>query len=88
VSDAVSEAEIEAELLNQCAARRHGATLCPSDVARALAVDEAEWRAMMPMVREVAARLAEAGQIVVTQRGAIVDARTARGPIRLARRGP
>jgi hypothetical protein len=34
-------------------------------------------------VREAAAVLAERGEIAVTQSGASVDARTARGPIRL-----
>lgn len=34
-------------------------------------------------VRRVAAGMAAAGEIVATQRGAVVDAATARGPIRL-----
>lgn len=59
------------------------ATICPSDVARAAAVD---WRPLMPRVRAVAAALADAGLVAVTQRGGPVDARTARGPIRLRRR--
>jgi hypothetical protein len=37
----------------------------------------------MPDVREAAARLAEDGRIEVTQRGSVVDARAARGPVRL-----
>jgi hypothetical protein len=65
------------------AAHRRGAgrTLCPSEVARALAPDD--WRALMPALRAAAAALAASGQIVVTQRGRPVDAATARGPIRL-----
>lgn len=39
----------------------------------------------MPEIRQVAAKLVTAGEIVVTQRGETVDALTARGPIRLAR---
>jgi hypothetical protein len=39
----------------------------------------------MPAVREVAADLADAGEVVVTQKGRPVDARTARGPVRLGR---
>ncbi len=41
----------------------------------------------MPDVRDAAAVLAERGELVVTQRGREVDARTARGPIRLGARG-
>jgi hypothetical protein len=82
----VSEAEIEDAILRLCGERRAGASLCPSEVARALSDDEATWRALMPEVRAVAARLADQGQIVVTQRGAVVDALTVRGPLRLALR--
>jgi hypothetical protein len=62
-------------------ARRPGGSICPSDAARALGVTE--WRLLMPRVRAVAAAMADAGELVVTQKDAIVDARTARGPIRL-----
>ncbi len=62
-----------------------GTTLCPSEVARALAGDEPAWRALMPEVRRVAAALAQAGSLRVTQLGDEVDALAARGPIRLGR---
>ena len=58
-------------------------TICPSEAARA--VGGADWRELMPDAREAAARLASAGEIVVTQRGEPVDALSARGPIRLGR---
>ncbi len=61
-------------------------TACPSEVAR-LFVGADRLRELMPHVREAAARLAERGEIAVTQRGEAVDARTARGPIRLASAG-
>ena len=63
-------------------ARGPAGTVCPSEVARALAGD-GDFRPLMPHVRQAAAVLAERGDIVVTQRGVSVDARTARGPIRL-----
>lgn len=63
-------------------ARGPAKTVCPSEVARALA-GERDFRPLMPHVREAAAVLAERGEIAVTQGGAPVDARTARGPIRL-----
>lgn len=59
-------------------------SVCPSEVARALAPEG--WRALMEAVRERAAVLAERGEIAVTQRGRTVDVRTARGPVRLVRR--
>lgn len=75
-----SPSTIEAEIRAQVAARGRGRTICPSEVARALSAD---WRPLMAAVREGAAELAERGEIRVTQRGQPVDARLARGPIRL-----
>ncbi len=66
--------------------RRPGATICPSDVARALSADEATWRASMPAIRRVAAGLARQGRLTVTRRGVEVDAEAPGGPIRLGRR--
>lgn len=59
-------------------------TVCPSEVARDLA-GGGDFRELMPHVREAAAVLAGRGELRVTQRGEPVDARTARGPIRLGR---
>jgi Protein of unknown function (DUF3253) len=64
-------------------ARRAGATICPSEAARA--VDPDGWRELMPAARAAAGRLAAAGQVEVTQRGAVVDVATARGPVRVRR---
>jgi hypothetical protein len=61
--------------------RRAPASVCPSEVARAVAPDD--WRPLMPRVRAAAARLAAAGRIRVTQGAREVDAIAARGPIRL-----
>lgn len=60
---------------------RHPRTACPSEVARSLA--EHDWREQMQEVRDAAARLAKRGRIDVLQRGKVVDAKTARGAIRL-----
>ena len=65
--------------------RRPGTTICPSEAARA--VDPEGWRALMPAARAAAGRLAAAGDVEVTQRGAVVDVATARGPVRIRRRG-
>ncbi len=63
--------------------RRAGATICPSEAARA--VDPEGWRELMPAARAAAGRLAAAGQVEVTQRGEVVDVATARGPVRVRR---
>ncbi|HEX8054403.1 MAG TPA: DUF3253 domain-containing protein [Thermoleophilaceae bacterium] len=73
---------IEREVLEMVAARGPGRTICPSEVARSLSGDD-EVRPLMPHVREAAAQLAERGEIAVTQKGERVDARSAKGPIRL-----
>ncbi len=78
-------ATIEATLFALLAARRAGATLCPSEVARAVAADGESWRELMPRVREVAQGLARSGRLRVTRGGVEVDATIPGGPIRLGR---
>ena len=68
------------ELLEQ---REEGRTICPSEVARALAGEG--WRELMQPVRDVAAYRAEKGELRVTRKGREVDARDPGGPIRLGR---
>lgn len=75
---------IRDKILELCAARSPGASICPSEVARALVEDETAWRALMPAIRAEAASLAASGEIVATQRGEPVDAVAAKGPIRLS----
>jgi hypothetical protein len=64
--------------------RERGAakTICPSEVARA--VDPTGWRLLMPAVRAEIARLVDRDEVVVMQRGRVVDVRKATGPIRVA----
>jgi len=68
------------ELLAQRAA---GATICPSEAARAVGGDE--WRDLMQPARDAARHLVDAGEVEVTQRGEVVDVTTARGPVRIRR---
>lgn len=77
-----SRDEIAAEIARLVSARGAGKTICPSDVARGLSED---WRVLMADVRRVAGEMAARGEIIVTQKGAVVDAATAQGPIRLGR---
>ncbi|MFB4353426.1 DUF3253 domain-containing protein [Microbacterium sp. LS_15] len=65
--------------------KRAESSICPSDVARTVGGES--WRTLMPDVRRVAAELADDEQVVVTQKGAAVSIRDARGPVRIVR-GP
>jgi hypothetical protein len=76
------------EILRQVAARGAGKSICPSEVARALAPDEAEWRRLMGPVRAAALRLAREGRLEVLRKGRPVDpAADLRGVIRLRAAG-
>lgn len=77
----LSQSTVETEIARQVLARGSGKTICPSEVARALAED---WRGLMPQVRVVADEMAARGEVVVTQKGRVVRAVDARGPIRLS----
>lgn len=78
--------ELADVILNLLRARGAGKTICPSEAARAYAPED--WRRHMPAVRRAAFDLADAGRIVILQRGRMVDGRSAKGPIRLALRAP
>jgi hypothetical protein len=84
----VTNVDIEKCMLELLGRRATTASICPSDVARALVHDEDGWRALMPSIRQVAARLAREERIVMTQKGARLNPESSiHGPIRL-RRGP
>jgi len=72
--------DIAAEILHQTAERGAEKSICPSEVARALAPD---WRPLLPRVREAAVALAEAGRIDILRKGKPVDPREFRGVYRL-----
>ncbi len=72
---------ISRSILDLLATRARGATICPSEVARALGEDG--WRERMEPVREAARRLVQQGVLDIVQGGRVVDPSTARGPIRL-----
>ena len=78
-----TDAELEAKILELLGARASSATICPSDAARALRPDD--WRDLMEPARRAARRLVVAGEVVITQKGSVVDPSTARGPIRIRR---
>lgn len=78
------EGELERAIEALLDSRAAGATICPSEAARA--VDPEGWRELMPAARAAAGRLADQGIADVTQGGEVVDVRTARGPVRIRRR--
>lgn len=67
--------------------RPRGATICPSEAAKAVAGGGTDdpWRALMEPARAAARRLAAGGVVEVTQGGRVVDPSTAKGPIRIRR---
>jgi len=78
------DSALEQRILDLLAQRAGGATICPSEAARAESPDG--WRELMEPARRAARRLVEAGEVEITQKGSVVDPSTARGPIRIRRR--
>jgi len=77
---------IASEILRQATARGADKSICPSEVARALAGgDEAAWRPLMGKVRQAAIALAEAGAVEILRKGKPVQTTEVRGVIRLRR---
>jgi Protein of unknown function (DUF3253) len=80
-------------VLRLCDACEASRTLCPTDVAKALAAREglydSDWRSRLGAVRRAAVRLAEDGRIAIYRKGKPVDPRAFRGVYRLGGvRGP
>ncbi|NBV74371.1 MAG: DUF3253 domain-containing protein [Actinobacteria bacterium] len=71
---------LETEIRSLLDARARGATICPSEAARAVADD---WKPLMERARSAARRLVVAGEVEVLQGGRVVDPSTAKGPIRV-----
>jgi hypothetical protein len=79
---------IAAAILRQAAGRGAEKSICPSEVARALAPEEEAWRRLMGPVREAAIALARQGRIEVLRKGKPVDpGQEVRGVIRLRIKG-
>lgn len=72
-------------MIMQLLAKRSGdATICPSEAARAVAPHE--WRPLMEPARAAVRRLVVRGEVDMMQGGRVVDASTAKGPVRVRRR--
>ena len=79
----MTDADIEERIFALLSMRQPGATICPSEVARALVPEGDAWRERMPQVRQVAQALAQQHRLRVTRGGVPVDAIAPGGPIRL-----
>ncbi|MBK1661573.1 DUF3253 domain-containing protein [Paracraurococcus ruber] len=78
------EGAIAAEILRQTAARGPDKSICPSEVARALAGgDDGPWRPLMGPVRQAAIALARQGRVEILRKGKPVPVEEVRGVIRL-----
>ena len=72
-------------MLGMVAQRGAHKSVCPSEIAKALA--PLGWRELMPTVRDVAWQLREQGLLNITQGGVpVANRQTVRGPIRLRQR--
>lgn len=76
-----TDLRLEQSILELLRARAAGATICPSEAARAVGGEE--WRPLMEPARAAARRLRHAGVVEITQQGRPVDPSRARGPIRI-----
>ncbi|WP_317450712.1 DUF3253 domain-containing protein [Stenotrophomonas lacuserhaii] len=80
--------DIAATIIDLLGQRAASASICPSEVARALRPEPGDWRPLMQPVREAAAALAREDRVVITRKSATLDPNDlGPGPIRL-RRGP
>lgn len=79
----MTDSRIADEILRQTAARGPEASICPSEVARALAP---VWRPLLGEVRRTAIRLAQAGQIEILRKGKPIEPAELKGVVRLRAR--
>ena len=79
-------ARVRAAILALARHRGPDSSICPSDAARAVGGDD--WRDLTEQSRSIAFELARAGDVQITQRGAVVDPeRQPPGPIRIRATG-
>lgn len=80
-----SDAALEEAILALLAERGRDKTICPSEAAKVVGGkdERRDWEGLMEPARAAARRLVDAGKIVITQSGRVVEPSTAKGPIRL-----
>lgn len=75
------DAALEQAILDLLGNRARGATICPSEAARAVAPED--WRPLMERTRRAGRRLCARERVDFTQGGRVVDPSRAKGPVRL-----
>lgn len=80
-----TDTQLEAAILDLLTERGRDKTICPSEAAKLVGGKDTRhnWESLMEPARAAARRLVATGRIVITQKGRVVDAATAKGPIRL-----
>ena len=83
-----TEGDPSSTILTLLERRPAGSTICPSEVARAIAAaaGKADWRGEMPAVHAAIDSLATEGLIRLSWKGAPMPVR--KGPYRIGRAGP
>lgn len=76
-----TDRELEDAIMVILSKRAVGATMCPSEAAQQVGTEQ--WRDLLERARQAARRLAAEDLVDVTQGGRVVDASTAKGPIRI-----
>lgn len=77
---AATERRIDAAIQALLRSRRPGSSICPSDVARI--VGAGSWRAMLPIVRDRAVKMTEAGLLEILRRGRVIRRNPTSGVLR------
>ena len=80
--------DLSETILSMLGARGAGKTICPSEVARAIAgQDEKQWRLLMKPIRAEAVRLAGEGRLTIRRKGKLVDPANFKGIYRIGHAG-
>ena len=80
--------DLSETILTMLATRDAGKTICPSEVARAIAgQDEKQWRLLMKPIRAEAVRLAGEGRLTIRRKGKLVDPANFKGIYRIGHAG-
>jgi hypothetical protein len=75
------DTDLEMTIVSLLEGQPRGATICPSEAAKAVGGDE--WESLGEQARAAARRLSAGGRVVIIQGGRTVDPSTAKGPIRV-----
>lgn len=82
-----SNRTLEQMIIDLCIAQGPGKTICPTDAAKAFAIERGEdnlaWRRWLQQVRSTAVGMSRKGELVIYRKGKPADPETFRGVYRL-----